>query len=314
MKAVQINQYGGTEVLEVNENVPAPSPNENQVQIEVSAASINPFDITVRNGYLKDTKPLVFPATLGGDFAGIVTKIGQNVSQIKVGDEIYGTALIISGGSGSFAEFAAAEIGHVAKKPLKIDFQEAAALPLTGASAVQAIEEHMNLQKGQKILIHGGAGGIGTLSIQLAKSIGAYVASTASTNDIEYVKQLGADEVIDYTKEKFEQKLKDFDAVFDTVGGDTTDRSFQVLKKGGVLVSMKGQPNPELAEKYNVKAIGQGTKTNTDHLSRLAQLIDSRKIKPHIDKVFLLDQIQDAFKYQEEVHPKGKVVLKIKQS
>ncbi len=319
MKAVQINQYGGVEVLQINENTPKPTPKKGQVLVEVFAASINPFDWKVRQGYMKDAMSL--PATLGGDFAGKV---------VGTGDEIYGSALIFNGGSGSFAQFAAVNIKNSAQKPKNVNFEEAAALPLVGSSAIQALEEHIKLQKGQKILIHGGAGGIGHIAVQLAKHLGAYVATTVGTDDIEFAKSLGADEVIDYKQsfqgfpykqslrpnglknQKFEEILKDFDAVFDTVGGETTDKSFSVLKNGGVLVSMLGQPKEELAKQYGVVAIGQGTETNATHLKRLKELVKNGIIKVNVDKVFSLNQVQEAFEYQEKNHPRGKVVLKIK--
>jgi NADPH:quinone reductase-like Zn-dependent oxidoreductase len=193
-----------------------------------------------------------------------------------------------------------------------VNFAEAAALPLVGTSAVQAIEQHIKLQRGQKLLIHGGAGGIGSIAIQLAKSVGAYVATTASADDRVYVQELGTDQVIDYKKEAFEERLKDFDAVFDTVGGDTTEKSFKVLKKGGTLVSMLGQPNSALAQQHGVTAIGQMTHANTDVLRRLAQLVDSGAIKIHVDKVFPLEKAKEAFQLLEEGHARGKVVLEMK--
>lgn len=310
MKA-EIDKYGGVDVLEINDNAPKPSPTKDQVLVEVYAASINPFDWKIRAGYLKDIIPLKFPVTLGGDFAGIVVEVGEGVSQFSVGDEVFGQANVVGGGTGSFAEFVAAPAKSTALKPKSTNFEQSAALPLVGVSAVQALEEHIGLQKDQKILIHGGAGGIGHVAIQLAKAIGAYVATTVSANDMDFVKQLGADEVIDYKNQDF-SKLADFDAVFDTVGGETTNKSFAVLKKGGVIVSMLGQPNEDLAKKYGVTAIGQGTKTTTIHLSRVAELVNSGKITVSVDKVFPLKQVQEAFRYQEEVHPRGKVVLKIK--
>ena len=175
------------------------------------------------------------------------------------------------------------------------------------------MEDHIKLQSGQKILIHGGAGGIGHLAIQLAKAIGAYVATTVSVEDMDYVKQIGADEVIDYKTQKFEEILQDFDAVYDTVGGEVTDKSLKVLKKGGVLVSMLGQPNEELAKLNGVTATSQNTQTNPEHLKRLAKYVDEGKIKVHVDKQFTLDRAKEAFTYQETAHSRGKVVFKIKE-
>jgi len=322
MKAVLIEKYGGVEVLEMKENIAVPSVKKEQVLVEVYAVSINPVDWKIREGCLQSMMPITFPATIGGDFAGKVKEVGEDVADISAGDDVYGSAIVLNGGSGAFAEYAVVNTGNIAAKPTSVDFVKAAALPLTGSSAIQALEDHMKLQAGsafakasadkKKVLIHGGAGGIGTIAIQLAKTIGAYVATTVSTDDKEYVMALGADEVIDYKQQKFEEMLKDFDAVYDTVGGETTDKSFKVLKKGGIIVSMLGQPNPELAKQYEVTAIGQGTQTNTQHLRRLAELIDSGKITVHVEKVFPFAQVKEAFTYQETSHPRGKVVLTIK--
>lgn len=311
MKAVQINTYGGNEVLEIKDT-PKPTLKEGQILVENYAASINAIDWKFRAGYLQEMAPVPLPVTLGGDFSGKVIEVGEGVSNFKVGDEVYGQAIILNGGSGSMAEFVAANGTNTSLKPKSVNFEDASALPLAGVSAVQGLEELTKLQKDQKILIHGGAGGVGHIAIQLAKSLGAFVATTVQTKDVEFAKSLGADEVIDYKTQKFEEMLHDFDAVFDTVGGETTEKSFQVLKKGGIIVSMLGQPNQELALKYEVAAIGQGTQTDTVNLNRLVELVDAGKIKVYVDKVFSMAQVQEAFAYQEETHPQGKVVLKIK--
>jgi len=313
MKAAQYNKYGGPEVIEINQNAPNPSAGSGQVLVEVYAASLNPFDWKLRNSYMKEMIALQFPVTLGGDFSGVVVAIGEGVYEFKIGDEVYGQALVINGGSGACAEFAAAKDLNIAHKPKSINHIEAASLPLVGASAIQVLEEHIKLKSGQKILIHGGSGGIGTIAIQLAKSKGAYVATTVGTENVEFAKGLGADEVIDYKTQKFEDLLKDFDAVFDTVGGETLEKSFEVLKRGGVIVSMLGAPNPELAKQYNVTAIGQMTNTNAKRLTRLAELVDNGTIKAQVDKVFPLDETREAFEYLEKGHPRGKVVVKIKE-
>ncbi len=322
MKAIQINAYGTSDVIEINNNASKPAVAEGKVLVEVYAASINAVDWKIRAGYLKDMAPLPFPATLGGDFAGNITEVGQGVSNLKVGDEVYGTGISLAGGSGAFADFVVTKAENIAQKPKEADSISASALPLVGCSAIQALEEHIKLHDPssakatagkEKILIHGGAGGIGHIAIQLAKAIGAYVATTVSTADVDFVKQLGADEVIDFKTQKFQDLLSDYDAVYDTVGGETTIKSFKVLKKGGILVSMLGLPDQELAKQYGVTAIGQNTKTNSAHLTRLSELVDTGKIKVHVDKVFPIDQAKEAFVYQETMHPKGKVVLKIKE-
>src|SRR3989338_9482226 len=312
LKAVQINQYGTNDVLEVNENTPTPEPQKGQLLVEVYSAGINPVDLAIRAGYLEQMAPLQFPATLGGDFAGVVKTLGQGITDFKIGDEVYGQAIVLSGGSGSFAQVLAANSRNTARKPKTVSFTEASALPLPGVSAIQALEEHIKLDKNQKILIHGGAGGIGHIAIQLAKFLGAYVTTTVNTDDIEFVKKLGVDEVIDYKTQAFETILKDYDAVFDTVGGETTNKSFGVLKNGGVLVSMLGKPDEKLAKEKNITAVGQRTKTNTEDLNRLSELVDNGKIKVSIDKVYSLDKIKEAASHQE-THQRGKIVLKIRE-
>lgn len=310
MKAAQYNSYGGPEVIKIN-NAPEPVINKGQVLVEVFAGSINPVDWKVRVGYMKDMMPLKFPVTIGGDFSGVVVKTADDVTEFKVGDEVYGQAIVLNGGSGSIAEFVASNAKNTAHKPKNVNHIEAASLPLVGVSALQVLEQHINLQKGQKILINGGSGGIGSIAIQLAKSIGAYVAATSSTKHVDFVKTLGASEVIDYKTEKVEEKLHDFDAVFDTAGGESRDNAMKVLKKGGIIVSMNGTPDAKLLEEYGVKAIGQNTDTSRENLTRLAELVDQSIIKPQVDKVFPLDHTKEAFEYQETSHPKGKVVISV---
>jgi NADPH:quinone reductase-like Zn-dependent oxidoreductase len=236
--------------------------------------------------------------------------LGPSADQeFKVGDQVYGQALVLNGGSGAFAEFASSNVANTSLMPKNADFLESSALPLVGASAIQALEDYIKLTSGQKIVIHGGAGGIGHIAVQLAKHLGAYVASTISSNDIDFVKSIGADMAIDYKSQKFEEMIHGFDAVFDTVGEETTDKSFRVLKKNGILVSMLGEPNQKQAQDYGVTAIGQNTKTTSPKLNRLKELVETGAIKPHIDKVFPFERIRQAFKHLEKNHPRGKVVL-----
>lgn len=310
MKAVVVREYGGSEKLEISDTA-EPTLKTGQVLVKVHAASINPFDIKILSGMYKDSMPMHFPYTPGGDFSGVVEELAQGVTEYRVGDDIYGSALTLNGGSGAFAEVAAVNIKNSAVKPSRVNHGEAASLPLVGSSAVQALEEHIGLQAGQKILIHGGAGGIGSIAIQLAKHMGAYVATTVSEHDKEFVVDLGADQTIDYKNERFEELVRDFDAAFDTVGGETLKRSFGVLRKGGILVSMLGAPDENLATKYGITGIGQGTHTNREHLTRLTELIDKGVIRPQVDKVFPLTEIREAFEYTKNGHPRGKVLLKI---
>ena len=194
---------------------------------------------------------------------------------------------------------------------MSLDFNEAAAIVLTGCSAVQALVEHMKLQPGQKILIHGGAGGIGTMAIQIAKSVGAYVTTTATGPGIDYVRKLGADYVVDYQKERFEELFEDYDAVFDTVGGEVFENSFKVLKRGGIIVSMVSQDEKKLAEQYIMTAISQFTKVNIEHLNMLTDFVENKEIKVNIDKIFSFDKIRDAFECKEKEDVLGKIVVQI---
>jgi alcohol dehydrogenase len=308
--------YGSSEVVEINQNAAAPNdPSDEKVLVKVKAAGVNPIDWKIREGYMQQMISLQFPSTLGMDFSGTIEKVGAGVSGFNVGDdEVYGQASVTRGGSGAFAEIALANADSIAHKPKSLNHQEAAGLPLVGVSAWQALVETIGLTDGQKkILIHGGAGGIGSIAIQLAKRLGAYVATTASTNDKQFVKELGADEVIDYKTQTFEDLLPhDYDAVFDTVGGETYKRSFEVLKRGsGMIVSMLEQPNQQLMEQFGVKAIFQSTQVNRERLTKLAQWVDQNNIRVNVDRTFPLEEAGKALDYQKDVHPRGKVVLAI---
>src|SRR5512133_2784018 len=312
MKSAQINKYGSSEVIEINQSTSEPAVSPGKVLVTIKAAGVNPADWKIREGGLQQMIPLQFPSTLGIDFSGIIKQIGEGVSpsKFKQGDEVYGQAGVVSGGSGAFAEMALANAESIAYKPKKLSHAEAAALPLVGVSAWQALTENIGLSKGQRILIHGGAGGIGSIAIQLAKNLGAHVATTVSANDKEFVQELGADQVIDYKSQNFEDLLHDYDAVFDTVGGETYRRSFKVLKKGGgIIVSMLEQPNSELMDQYGIKAIFQFTQADRERLTKLAQWVDQNNIRVNVERTFLLDEAGKALDYQKDVHPRGKVVI-----
>lgn len=312
MKAVEIGKYGQVdEVVEVVDEAGGPTVGAGQVLIEVHAASLNPADAKLAEGMFHNPeKPLGFPARLGSDVAGVVTALGSDVTDLKVGDHVYGSAGIMSGGSGSFAEVATADAKRIAIAPKNLDHTQAASLPLVGISAFMALVESIKLAAGQKVLIHGGAGGIGSIAIQLAKHLGTHVVTTVKSTDVEFAKELGADEVIAYDREQFDDKVSDCDAVFDTVGGETYERSFKVLKKGGVLVSMLEQPNEALMQQFGVTAISQFTKITRERLDQLTKFVNSGAIRPIVAKIFPLDETHDAFK-SLAAHPRGKVVLKI---
>jgi len=309
MKAVQIKKYGGSEVVETNQSAPEPIVSAGKVLVIVKAAGVNPVDWKIREGNMQQMIQLQFPSTLGMDFSGVIKQVGEGISAFKQGDEVYGQAAVITGGSGAFAEMALANGETIAHKPKSLSHAEAAGLPVVGVSAWQALVENIGLSKDQKILIHGGAGGIGSIAIQLAKHLGAYVTTTVNKNDQMFVQELGANEVVDYKTQNFEDILHDYDAVFDTIGGETYRRSFKVLKKGGMIVSMLEQPNSELMNHYGVKAIFEFTQVNRERLTKLAQWVDQNNINIHVDKTFSLDEAGKALDYQKDIHPRGKIVL-----
>lgn len=311
MQAAQMNEYGSPEVIKLNPDVEKPKAQKGQVLVKVRAASINPWDYKVRQGAVKDSIPLSFPATLGGDLAGVVVDVGEGVKEFKVGDAVYGSANSVSG-QGAFAEFAPAKVTSLAPKPESLDFVQAAALPLVGVSAYIGIVELLQVQKGNRVLIHGGAGGIGSVAVQLAKYLGAYVASTAAGEDADFVKALGADVVIDYETEDFAKILQNYDAVFDTVGGETAIKSYQILRPGGRLASMLEQPHEDLMQQYEVTALYESSNVGSERLSKLAELVEGGAIKVNVDKVFPLGQVAEAMAYLEAGHHRGKVVIRIK--
>ena len=307
MKAARYSEYGGPEVIKIEE-IPTPSIKPDQVLVKNYAASINPFDFKVRQG-LVPGMPSGFPITIGGDFSGKILEVGSEVRNYKPDDEIYGQASVFGGASGSMAEFIAANPRSFARKPSNLDFTEASSLPLVGISAVQALHDHMDLKEGQKILVNGGSGGIGSIAVQIAKSIGAYVATTVSTENVDFANSLNADIVIDYKKEKL--SLSDYDAVFDTSGKEVNESLLGVLKRGGVLVSMTSKASRELGEKYGVKIVSQNSETTTERLDRLSRYVESGVVKPQVEKVFELDDVVKAYAYQENSKSHGKVVVKI---
>jgi NADPH:quinone reductase-like Zn-dependent oxidoreductase len=312
MKSIQISKYGGSDVVDINNDAPIPRVSTDKVLVEVKASGVNPVDWKIREGYFQQMVPLQFPATLGTDFSGVIKELEQNVStNFNIGDEVYGQASLLSGGSGSFAELALTNIKSIAVKPKTLNHIEASSLPLVGASTWQGLVDNIGLSKNQKILIHGGAGGIGTIAIQLAKHLGAYVGTTVKSEDKEFVQQLGADEIVDYTTQNFDDILHDYDAAFDTVGGETYKKSFKVLKNNGTIVSILEQPDSNLMNQYGVKAIFQFTETTSERLTKLAQWIDQNNVKVNVEKTFPLSETAKALDYQKDNHPRGKVVITI---
>lgn len=311
MKAAQITEYGDQNAMSISEEAQKPVPKDNEVLVEVYASGVNPFDWKVRAGYMKNFIPLELPATLGGDVVGVVAEVGNSVKGFEVGQEVLGLANA-AGGHGSFAEFTSVKAEQLIAKPDSLNPIEAAALPLAGISAYQALVDHIQLKSGQTILIHGGAGGIGSFAIQIAKHLGARVATTASSNDLDYVKRLGADDVIDYTNDDFVKRVHDVDAVYDTVGGDTNIKSYQVLKDGGTLVSMVEAEDAQLSQDKNITYIQQSSKVTQQRLTAVADLVVAGDLKINIEKIFPFEQAPEALEYLKVQHPRGKVVIKVK--
>jgi len=313
MRAAQFNRYGGPEVIEFNSAAVAPKVNEGQVLVEAHETSLNPVDSAVRAGYMKAMLPLTFPVTIAGDFAGEVKEAGSGVAALKPGDQVFGFAPVFVGGSGAAAEFIASNALMTARKPVSATYAESAALPLAGLSAVQALEDHMKAAQGQKILIHGGAGGVGSFAVQYAKHLGCHVATTARGSQEEFVRRLGADEVIDFESRGFDTIIRDYDAVLDTVGGEVYKRSFGTLKRGGVLASLvQNPPDQELASKFGVRSVYVSAQLNTPALDHLASLVDKGALRSQIDREYPLDQTREAYAHLENDHLRGKVVVRVR--
>lgn len=307
MKAAIIREYGTP--IEISD-VPEPALLADSVLIEVHAASVNPVDGFVQAGYLKEMMPITFPFTMGFDLSGVVVEVGDHVSKYKKGDEVFSRPNGMQ--AGTIAEYAVIKEKELAIKPSNISHQGAASIPLVGLTAWQAMVTKGNLQKGQKVLIHAGSGGVGSLAIQMAKHLGAEVATTTSAVNAEMVKILGADVVIDYKTQKFEEELSDYDLVLDMMGGEILEKSFKILKKGGTLISIKGEDSQGLAEQYGVRFQAFFMWPSGEMLTELAQLINGGALKPVIDRTFPIDQVQEAYAYLQTGRAKGKVVIRVK--
>lgn len=308
MNAVRIHSYGGPEVFSF-EDAPMPEPGIGEVLVRVCAAGVNPVDWMVRDGMLKDRGIHHLPLILGWDFSGTVEGVGPDAPGFRIGDEVYGRPDLSR--DGAYAEYIVVRAKEVALKPKTLDHIHAAAVPLTGLTAWQALFGVANLQPGQKILIHGAAGGVGIMAVQLAKWKGAYVYGTASDHNQAFLKELGVDHPIDYTKTHFENVCTDMDCVLDTVGGETQDRSWKVIRKGGILVSIVGHPSEAEAEAHGVRHASFIVQPNAMWLSQIASLIDSGKIRVIVDTVLPLTDVAEAHRLSESRHVRGKIVLEV---
>jgi NADPH:quinone reductase-like Zn-dependent oxidoreductase len=306
MKAVVIRQYGGPEVLKFEE-APRPQPKENEVLVRVIAAGVNPVDALIRSGKYAKFFGTKLPLVPGYDIAGVVEKVGAKIDKLKVGDAVYAYPMW----GGGYAEYGTATDGEVALKPKSISYTEAAAVPLAALTAWQALIDVAKVSAGQTVLIHGGSGGVGSFAIQIAKARGAKVIATASTPNQDFLRQLGVDVAIDYTKQKFEEVAKDVDVVLDSVGKDTLARSYGVVKKGGIVATLVAEPDQAELDKHGIRGAAISVKPNASELAEIAKLIDEKKIAPIVSEVLPLT---DALKAQEQAathHTRGKIVLKI---
>lgn len=332
MKTLVFNKYGGQDQLAFAD-LPRPAPKPDEILVQVRAAGLNPVDNKIRSGKLRPLLRLQLPATLGSDLAGVVVAAGDRVTRFKPGDAVFATIDELH--MGALAEFAVVAETAAALKPAHLDFVQAASVPMVALTAWQALTERVRLAPGQKVFIPAGAGGIGTCAIQLAKLLGATVATTTSAGNVDLVRSLGADEVIDYHKQNFADVLRDYDVVLDTLGGDSLARSFRILRRGGIVVSIVGPPDAAFGRERGMHALmvfalwllsyttHRRAKTrgieysfllmNPDgsQLAELGNLLEARSIRPVIDKVFPFDQAKEALAYLETGRAKGKVVVQM---
>jgi NADPH:quinone reductase-like Zn-dependent oxidoreductase len=307
IRKVRIHRFGGPDVLHVDEVEPS-LPDASQVLVRVVAAGVNPVDFKIRNGGYPAVKEDRLPYTLGRDVSGIVEKCGAQASRFKIGDEVFG---IVGIGGGGYAEKVVLNQQDIATKPAEVDHIHAAGIPLAGQTAWQGLFRHGGLKAGQSVLIHGGSGGVGHFAIQFAKAKGARVLTTVSTDSVEFARGLGADVVIDYKTQRFEEQARDLDLVFDLIGGDTRERSWTLLKRGGVLVSTLTEPSKETADRYGVRALRYTVEADGAELAEFAGLAASGKVKPHMSKIFPLQQAAQALAAVEHGGSRGKVVLSV---
>jgi NADPH:quinone reductase-like Zn-dependent oxidoreductase len=306
MKAVRIHKFGAPEVILI-EDVPKPVPNDGEVVVKVEAAGVGPWDALIRRG--ESALPQTLPLTLGSDFSGVIDSIGSGVEQFKIGDEVFGVTA--ESFTGACAEYARAKSSMIAPKPRTINHGHAASVPVVSVTAWQMVFEFAQLSAGQSVLIHGGAGNVGAYAVQFAKEAGAMVITTAAAGDASYIRSLGGLGVIDYRASRFEEKVKEVDAVIDTVGGEILERSYAVVKRGGVIVSSSAVPSQEKAEQHGLRASFFLVQVTAERLKEIANLIDAGRIKTEVGEVLWLDQARQAHEMLEGApHRRGKIILK----
>ncbi len=300
MQAVRFHDYGGPEVL-VYEEAPRPQPQDDQVLIRLIAAGVNPADWIYRSGAYKEMMPLPFPYTPGLEGAGIIEAVGADVTAFHVGQSVFG---IVSGG---YAEYAVAAASNVQLKLANLTFDQAAAVPMGALTAWKAIED-ANIQAGQRVLIHGAAGGVGLYAVQFAHLKGAQIIGTASANNAEFVRALGAHEVIDYNAVRFETAVRDVDVIIDTVGGEIIERSWQVLRPNGVLITVAARLTLEQGQAHGVRVASSG-RASLDNLQKISELLASKQVTPVVGSLFPLAEARQAHELGQTRHGRGRIIL-----
>lgn len=304
MKAIRIHEFGEPDVLKYEE-VLEPQPGQGEIRVRIIAAGVNPMDWKIRRGYIGE---LPLPTIMGLDVAGIVDAVGPGEISFQPGEEVFAKVSI---GQGGYAEYTVVNFTQAAQKPRSIGFIESAAIPTAGLAAWQSLFDIAGLEEGQSILIHGAAGGVGTFAVQFAKWKGAYVVGTASSENAQFLKSIGADEIIDYKNQRFEDVVSKLDVVLDTIGGDTFERSWGVLKPGGFLVTTVASIPEGAPEKYGVRAKTLMTRSDGKELAQIAAIIDGKKIKPIVTTVLPLIDARKAHEMSESRHARGKIVLRV---
>jgi NADPH:quinone reductase-like Zn-dependent oxidoreductase len=305
MKAVRIHEFGGPDRVQIEE-VATPKVTRGKALVRIRAAAVNPVDWMVREHIYNPKGADRVPLTLGQDFAGVIEKIGSgSKTSLREGDEVFGEVF------GSFAEYALVPLKDLVKKPRSLDFKIAASLPMPALTAWQAIIDTAEAKPGMRFLIHGASGGVGSFAAQIARWKDAEVAATASEPSFDYLRSIGVDPIIDYRRERFEEKLRDIDVVLDPLGGDTQARSWSVLKRGGMLINLIGEIDEEAASRAGVRAVDFGMEYDVEDLEQIAALVESGAIRPHISKVLPLDQAKQAMDLNQQGKSHGKIVLEI---
>ncbi len=308
MKAVRAHSFGGVDVLQF-EDAPRPIPAEDEILIHVMAAGVNPVDAAIRSGKFARMLGTQLPVIPGLDVAGVVESVGAKVTHFKPGDAVYACLNIHR--LGGYAEFAIAKESEASPKPKGLGFEGAAAMPVAAGTAWQALVEVARLAPKQTVLIHGGSGGVGSFAIQIAKARGAKVIATASAGNLDFLKELGADQVIDYNATRFEDVARDVDVVLDTVGGDTLARSYGVVKKGGIIVSLTEPPDQAQLDAHEIRGLAIMAAPDTNMLGELTKLVEAKKLKPIVTKVYPLAEAAAAQEAIATHHTRGKIVLRV---